>query len=62
METETVTITTILDSVGTVFEAAITWVGSVATTVVNEPILLLFAVIPLVGLGVGMFKRLINVN
>lgn len=62
MEGETVTISTILESVGDVFAASIDWVGSVATTVVGEPILLLFAVIPLVGLGVGMFKRLINVN
>lgn len=62
MEGETVTITTILESVGDVFTASIDWVGAVAETVVGEPILLLFAVIPLVGLGVGMFKRLINVN
>lgn len=52
----------ILSSVGQIFTQAVTWVSSVADVIVEEPILLLFAVIPLVGLGVGMFKRLINVN
>lgn len=28
----------------------------------DNPLLLLFLLIPLVGLGVGLFKRLINVN
>lgn len=36
--------------------------GSDAVTITGSPLLLLFAVIPLVGLGIGMFKRLINVN
>lgn len=52
----------ILSSVGQVFTQAIAWVGTVADTIVGEPLLLCFAVIPLVGLGVGMFKRLISVN
>lgn len=58
----TTTIATILSSVGEVFEAAIGWVGTVAQTVTEQPILLLFATLGLVGLGVGMFKRLISVN
>lgn len=59
---EGVTISTILTSVGDVFNAAIGWVGSVASTVTSEPILLMFAVVPAVGLGVGLFKRLLNVQ
>ena len=53
---------TILSTVGDIFTAAIDWVGDVGTTITSTPILLLFVVIPLVGLGVGLFKRLINVN
>lgn len=53
---------TILTAVGDVFTAAIGWVGTVTTTVTTEPILLLFCVVPLVGLGVGLFRRLLNVN
>lgn len=59
----------ILESIGLIFTSAIGWVGDVAGVitsategVLDNPILLLFAVVPLVGLGVGMFKRLINVN
>ncbi len=59
----------ILNAIGSVFTAAIGWVADVASTiagvtdgVLDNPILLLFCVIPLVGLGVGLFKRLINVN
>ncbi|MBQ8669461.1 hypothetical protein IJ472_06750 [bacterium] len=61
-EVTTVTISTILDSVGDIFTAAIGWVGNVATTIVENPILLVFTVIPLVGLGVGLFRRLLSVN
>lgn len=49
-------------AVGDLFTAAIGWVSNVATTIMGTPILLAFAALPLVGLGVGLFKRLINVN
>lgn len=52
----------ILNAVGQVFTQAVSWVGTVGQTITEEPILLCFAVIPLVGLGVGLFKRLISVN
>lgn len=52
----------ILAPVSQVFSQAIGWVGTVADTIVGEPILLVFTVLPLVGLGVGLFKRLISVN
>ena len=51
----------LISSVGTVFTAAIGWVGTVASTIGEQPILLLACVgIPLCGLGVGMFKRLLS--
>lgn len=51
----------ILASIGSIFTAAIGWAGKVGETVVATPLLLLFCTIPLVGLGVGLFKRLMNV-
>lgn len=52
---------TILTDVGTVFTSAVGWVGKVATTIAGEPVLMLFCVaVPLVGLGVGLFKRLLS--
>lgn len=56
------TVATILSSIGDVFEAAIGWASTVGQTIVNTPILMVFVAIPLVGLGVGLFRRLINVN
>lgn len=52
----------IISNVTTVFTAAIGWAGTVGETIVGTPLLMTFAVIPLVGLGIGIFKRLINVN
>lgn len=50
----------ILSNVGTIFSTSVSWVGTVADTITSTPILLLFVVMPLVGLGIGLFKRLIN--
>lgn len=52
----------ILSTVSTVFTSAVGWVGTVVTTITDTPLLLVFCVLPLVGLGVGLFRRLINVN
>lgn len=60
-ETPAVTVATLLTSVGSVFTKVIGWVGDVAATIAGEPILLLACVgIPLCGLGVGLFKRLLS--
>ena len=51
----------LISAVSTVFTSAIGWVGEVASTITDQPILLLACVgIPLCGLGVGMFKRLLS--
>ena len=51
----------LITAVSTVFTAAIGWVGTVASTITGQPILLLSCVgIPLCGLGIGMFKRLLS--
>lgn len=51
----------LIESIGTVFTAAIGWVGDVAAEVTTEPILTLACVaVPLCGIGVGMFKRLLS--
>ena len=61
METAAVTVSSLLTSIGSVFTAAIGWVGTVASTIASEPILLISCVaIPLCGLGIGMFKRLLS--
>lgn len=59
--TATTTLASLLSSVGSVFTQVMTWAGTVGTTVTNTPLLLLSCVgIPLCGVGVGMFGRLIH--
>lgn len=53
---------TVLSNAGIIFTGVIEQVGTVASTITSTPLLLVFAMIPLVGLGVGLFKRLLNVN
>lgn len=61
-EVTSITITSILSTLGEIFTAAIGYVGDVAEAITGQPLLLLFVLIPLVGLGIGIFKRLLNVN
>lgn len=50
-----------LDAVGDVFTAALGWMGTVVDTITGSPILMLFCIaLPLTGLGIGMFKRLLS--
>lgn len=52
-----------MENVGSVFTTAIGWVAEVGETIASEPILLLAVVgIPLCGLAVGLFRRLINLH
>ena len=51
----------IISAITSVFTSAIGWVGTVASTIADQPILLLACVaVPMCGLGVGMFKRLLS--
>lgn len=54
-------LSTLLSSIGTVFTQVMSWAGTVGTTITETPLLLLACVgIPLCGIGVGMFGRLIH--
>ena len=51
----------LLTAVTDVFTAVVGYVSTVATTITGTPVLLLFCVaVPLCGIGVGMFKRLLS--
>ena len=53
---------TIITAVSSVVTAAAGWAGDFGEMIVDTPILLLFVCIPIVGLGVGLFKRLLKVS
>jgi len=52
------TMATLLTTISDVFTAAIGWVGTVASTVAGEPLLLIGFVLGFIGVGIGMFRRL----
>lgn len=54
----------ILSSVTLIVTEAVTWCGKFLTmiTASGNEILLLFTVLPIVGLGIGILKRLFSVN
>ncbi|MEA5040031.1 MAG: hypothetical protein VB086_09360 [Clostridiaceae bacterium] len=51
----------ILADVTTIFTSGIGWVGQVVTCITANPILEVFCLLPLVGLGIGLTRRLIRV-
>lgn len=48
----------ILTAIGSIFTQFVTMLGSIASTVVSSPILLLFVVFGLSFAAVGLFKRM----
>lgn len=62
MEPEVTTMATILSNIGSVVTSAVSWMSGFVSAIADRPLLLLFMIIPLVGLGVGLLRRLINVN
>lgn len=51
-----------LDAIGDIFAEVITYVSTVGTTIMSDPILVFFCALPVVGIGIGLFKRLIRVD
>ena len=52
------TMTALLTTVTEVFTAAIGWVGTVASTIASEPLMLIGFVLGLGGIAIGYFKRM----
>lgn len=50
----------ILTSITTVFTSAMGWAGSVGTAIAGNPLLLVGVVMGFVGVGVGLFRRLLR--
>lgn len=52
----------LLSDLGTVVTQVMTWVGTVATTIVDTPILLLTTGFLVLGGAIGIFGRLLSKN
>lgn len=51
-----------LSYVTEIVTSAVSWVTSYIGVVAAQPFLMLFILVPLVGLGIGLFKRLLRLN
>lgn len=58
---EKVAMNIIIEAINKIFTGAMEWAQTVGTTIVGNPLLLFGVVIGFVGLGVGLFKRLLHV-
>ena len=54
------TMEAVLTNITTVFTSAMGWAGTVGTTVTSTPILLVGVVMGFVGIGVTLFRRMLN--
>ena len=50
----------IINNVGSLVTAAVSWVGSFVGAITDNPLILMFVIVGFVGLGVGLIKRLIR--
>lgn len=61
MDGTTITMTSIISAITEIFTGGITWLGTVSDTVSSNPLLLFGVLIGFIGVGVGLFKRLLHV-
>lgn len=59
---EAMTMETIITNVGSIITAAMTWATSAVTFITSNPLILMFVLISLVGIGVGLVRRFLNVG
>lgn len=57
-----ITMSSILTDVGTFVTQAQVWIGNFVDTIVSHPLLLMFVIMSVVGFGVGLIRRLINLG
>lgn len=58
----TASFSAIVADVGSIVTSSISWISSFVSALTSHPLLFLVALIPVVGLGVGLLKRLFSVN
>jgi len=56
------TMGSLLETLSTVFAAALGWTSTVAATIADHPILLFCVVLGFIGTGILLFKRLLNLT
>ena len=54
------TLSNALANVNELFTCALNWAKDTLGMIVNQPILMLFLLVPFVGLGIGILRRIIR--
>ena len=52
------TVKKFMNHIGQILTSAVSWVGNVGSTILEQPLLLAFTALPLCGLGIAVFRRL----
>lgn len=52
----------IISSVGAIITAAMTWATSAVSFITSNPLVLMFVLISLVGIGIGLVRRFLSVG
>ena len=55
------TMTSIISAITEIFTGGVSWLGTVSDTVTGNPLLLFGVLIGFIGVGIGLFKRLLHV-
>lgn len=56
------TMAEIISSVGDIITAAMTWAASAVSFITSNPLVLMFVLISLVGIGIGLVRRFLSVG
>lgn len=59
--TTVMTMEQVISSISSVFTAAMGWASTVGNTISGTPLLLFGVVLGFIGIGIGLFKRMLNV-
>lgn len=59
---ESITLASLLTDIGSIVTASVSWLQTAATAIASNPIALLFILLPMLGVGISLFGRIIHLN
>lgn len=54
------TMSAILSDVGSIVTSSVSWMGSIVTFITSNPLVLMFVLLSVVGLGIGLLRRVLG--
>lgn len=58
----TTSVSAIVQDVTTIVSGSTSWISTVGTTIAGNSMLLFMVLVSFVGIGIGLFRRLVNIN